>query len=127
MKHGKGIPMPKKRGREIVADRQVDDLSTVKTMINGDVIILTSLRAKWRTVETNEKWRADNFYSFEDFVKLKSKQYLGGYDKDLVDMKDPIVDKIVSEDREYEGEVIVTFSAILKTGNNARRVTQWHK
>ena len=77
-----------------------------------------------RTVETNEKWRADNFYSFVDFVKLKSKQYLGGYDKDLVDMKDPVVDKIVSEDREYEGEVVVTFSATLKTGNNARRVTQ---
>ena len=93
-------------------------------MINGDVIVFTSLRAKWRTVETNEKWRADNFYSFEDFVKLKSKQYLGGYDKDLVDMKDPVVDKIVSEDREYEGEVIVTFSAILKIGNLTRRVTQ---
>ena len=124
MKNGKGIPMPKKRGREIIADRQIDDLSTVKTKINGDVIVLTSLRAKWRTVETNEKWRADNFYSFEDFVKLKSKQYLGGYDKDLVDMKDPVVDKIVSEDREYEGEVIVTFSAILKIGNLTRRVTQ---
>ena len=124
MKHGKGIPMPKKRGREIIADRQVDDLSTVKTMINGDIIVFTSLRAKWRTVETNEKWRADNFYSFVDFVKLKSKQYLGGYDKDLVDMKDPVVDKIVSEDREYEGEVIVTFSAILKIGNLTRRVTQ---
>ena len=124
MVKAKGIPLPKKRGREITADRLIDDLSTVKTMINGDVIVFTSLRAKWRTVETNEKWRADNFYSFVDFVKLKSKQYLGGYDKDLVDMKDPIVDKIVSEDREYEGEVIVTFSAILKTGNNARRVTQ---
>ena len=124
MKNGKGIPMPKKRGREIIADRQIDDLSTVKTKINGDVIVLTSRRAKWRTVETNEKWRADNFYSFEDFVKLKSKQYLGGYDKDLVDMKDPVVDKIVSEDREYEGEVIVTFSAILKIGNLTRRVTQ---
>ena len=124
MKNGKGIPMPKKRGREIIADRQIDDLSTVKTKINGDVIVLTSRRAKWRTVETNEKWRADNFYSFVDFVKLKSKQYLGGYDKDLVDMKDPVVDKIVSEDREYEGEVIVTFSAILKIGNLTRRVTQ---
>ena len=124
MKNGNGIPMPKKRGREISADRRIDDLSTVKTMINGDVIVFTSLRTKWRTVETNEKWRADNFYSFVDFVKLKSKQYLGGYDKDLVDMKDPVVDKIVSEDREYDGEVIVTFSATLKTGNNARRVTQ---
>ena len=124
MSKDKGIPLPKKRGREIIADRQIDDLSTVKTKINGDVIVLTSLRAKWRTVETNEKWRADNFYSFEDFVKLKSKQYLGGYDKDLVDMKDPVVDKIVSEDREYEGEVIVTFSAILKIGNLTRRVTQ---
>lgn len=124
MKNAKGIPLPKKRGREITADRLIDDLSTVKTMINGDVIVFTSLRAKWRTVETNEKWRADNFYSFVDFVKLKSKQYLGGYDKDLVDMKDPVVDKIVSEDREYEGEVVVTFSATLKTGVNARRVTQ---
>tara|TARA_B100000886_G_C20061062_1_gene341732 strand:+ start:129 stop:503 length:375 start_codon:yes stop_codon:yes gene_type:complete len=124
MSKDKGIPLPKKRGREITADRLIDDLSTVKTMINGDVIVFTSLRAKWRTVETNEKWRADNFYSFVDFVKLKSKQYLGGYDKDLVDMKDPVVDKIVSEDREYEGEVVVTFSATLKTGNNARRVTQ---
>ena len=124
MSKDKGIPLPKKRGREITADRQIDDLSTVKTMINGDVIVFTSLRAKWRTVETNEKWRADTFYSFVDFVKLKSKQYLGGYDKDLVDMKDPVVDKIVSEDREYDGEVIVTFSATLKTGNNARRVTQ---
>ena len=124
MSKDKGIPLPKKRGREITADRLIDDLSTVKTMINGDVIVFTSLRAKWRTVETNEKWRADNFYFFVDFVKLKSKQYLGGYDKDLVDMKDPVVDKIVSEDREYEGEVVVTFSATLKTGNNARRVTQ---
>ena len=124
MKHGKGIPMPKKRGREIIADRQVDDLSTVKAMINGDIIVFTSLRAKWRTVQTNEKWRADNFYSFEDFVKLKSKQYLGGYDRDLVDMKDPVVDKIVSENREYDGEVIVTFSATLKIGNNAKEVTQ---
>ena len=124
MSKDKGIPLPKKRGREIIADRQVDDLSTVKTMINGDIIVFTSLRAKWRTVETNEKWRADNFYSFEDFVKLKSKQYLGGYDRDLVDMKDPVVDKIVSENREYDGEVIVTFSATLKTGNSAKEVTQ---
>ena len=124
MSKDNGIPLPKKRGREITADRLIDDLSTVKTMINGDVIVFTSLRAKWRTVETNEKWRADNFYSFVDFVKLKSKQYLGGYDRDLVDMKDPVVDKIVSEDREYEGEVVVTFSATLKTGINARRVTQ---
>ena len=124
MSKDNGIPLPKKRGREITADRLIDDLSTVKTMINGDVIVFTTLRTKWRTVETNEKWRADTFYSFVDFVKLKSKQYLGGYDKDLVDMKDPVVDKIVSEDREYDGEVIVTFSATLKTGNNARRVTQ---
>ena len=124
MSKDKGIPLPKKRGREITADRLIDDLSTVKTMINGDVIVFTTLRTKWRTVETNEKWRADTFYSFVDFVKLKSKQYLGGYDKDLVDMKDPVVDKIVSEDKEYDGEVIVTFSATLKTGNNARRVTQ---
>ena len=124
MVKAKGIPLPKKRGREIIADRQVDDLSTVKTMINGDIIVFTSLRAKWRTVETNEKWRADNFYCFVDFVKLKSNQYLGGYDKDLVDMKDPVVDKIVSDDKVYDGEVIVTFSATLKTGNNAKEVTQ---
>ena len=122
MKHGKGIPMPKKRGREITADRQVEDLSTVKTMINGDIVVLTSLRAKWRTIETNEKWRADNFYSFVDFVKLKSNQYLGGYDKDLVDMKDPVVDRIVSKDKEYDGEVIVTFSATLQKANPTKRI-----
>ena len=122
MTNGNGIPMPKKRGREIIADRQVDDLSTVKTMINGDIIVFTSLRTKWRTVETNEKWRADNFYSFEDFVKLKSKQYLGGYDKDLVDLKDPVVDKIVSKDREYNGQVIVTFSATLQKANPTKRI-----
>ena len=118
----KGIPLPKKRGREITADRQVEDLSTVKTMINGDIVVLTSLRAKWRTIETNEKWRADNFYSFVDFVKLKSNQYLGGYDKDLVDMKDPVVDRIVSKDKEYDGEVIVTFSATLQKANPTKRV-----
>ena len=122
MKHGKGIPMPKKRGREITADRQIQDLSTVKTMINGDISVLTSLRAKWRTIETNEKWRADNFYSFVDFVKLKSNQYLGGYDKDLVDMKDPVVDRIVSKDKEYDGEVIVTFSATLQKANPTKRI-----
>lgn len=122
MKHGKGIPMPKKRGREITADRQIEDLSTVKTMINGDISVLTSLRAKWRTIETNEKWRADNFYSFVDFVKLKSNQYLGGYDKDLVDMKDPVVDRIVSKDKEYDGEVIVTFSATLQKANPTKRI-----
>ena len=122
MVKAKGIPLPKKRGREITADRQVEDLSTVKTMINGDIVVLTSLRAKWRTIETNEKWRADNFYSFVDFVKLKSNQYLGGYDKDLVDMKDPVVDRIVSKDKEYDGEVIVTFSATLQKANPTKRV-----
>ena len=122
MAKAKGIPLPKKRGREITADRQVEDLSTVKTMINGDIVVLTSLRAKWRTIETNEKWRADNFYSFVDFVKLKSNQYLGGYDKDLVDMKDPVVDRIVSKDKEYDGEVIVTFSATLQKANPTKRV-----
>ena len=122
MVKAKGIPLPKKRGREIIADRQVDDLSTVKTMINGDIIVFTSLRANWRTVETNEKWRADNFYSFVDFVKLKSNQYLGGYDKDLVDMKDPVVDRIVSKDKEYDGEVIVTFSATLQKTNPIKRI-----
>ena len=122
MINGKGIPMPKKRGREITADRQIEDLSTVKTMINGDISVLTSLRAKWRTIETNEKWRADNFYSFVDFVKLKSNQYLGGYDKDLVDMKDPVVDRIVSKDKEYDGEVIVTFSATLQKANPKKRI-----
>ena len=122
MVKAKGIPLPKKRGREITADRQVEDLSTVKTMINGDISVLTSLRAKWRTIETNEKWRADNFYSFVDFVKLKSNQYLGGYDKDLVDMKDPVVDRIVSKDKEYDGEVIVTFSATLQKANPTKRI-----
>jgi len=122
MVKAKGIPLPKKRGREITADRQVEDLSTVKTMINGDIVVLTSLRAKWRTIETNEKWRADNFYSFVDFVKLKSNQYLGGYDKDLVDMKDPVVDRIVSKDKEYDGEVIVTFSATLQKANPTKRI-----
>ncbi len=122
MAKAKGIPLPKKRGREITADRQVEDLSTVKTMINGDIVVLTSLRAKWRTIETNEKWRADNFYSFVDFVKLKSNQYLGGYDKDLVDMKDPVVDRIVSKDKEYDGEVIVTFSATLQKANPTKRI-----
>ena len=122
MAKAKGIPLPKKRGREITADRQVEDLSTVKTMINGDIVVLTSLRAKWRTIETNEKWRADNFYSFVDFVKLKSNQYLGGYDKDLVDMKDPVVDRIVSKDKEYDGEVIVTFSATLQKANPKKRI-----
>ena len=39
-------------------------------------------------------------------------------------MKDPVVDKIVSDDKVYDGEVIVTFSATLKTGNNAKEVTQ---
>ena len=126
MKHGKGIPMPKKRGREITADRLIDDLSTVKTMINGDVIVL--LRSERNGEQLKPMKNGGRITSsFVDFVKLKSKQYLGGYDKDLVDMKDPVVDKIVSEDREYEGEVVVTFSATLKTGNNARRVTQWHK
>ena len=123
MKHGKGIPMPKKRGREITADRLIDDLSTVKTMINGDIIVFTSLRAKWRTVETNEKWRADNFYSFVDFVKLKSEQYLGGYDQNLVDMKDPVINKIISDSGDCDEEVIVTFSATLNTGKNARRAS----
>ena len=122
MAKAKGIPLPKKRGREITADRHVEDLSTVKTMINGDIVVLTSLRAKWRTIETNEKWRADNFYSFVDFVKLKSNQYLGGYDKDLVDMKDPVVDRIVSKDKEYDGEVIVTFSATLQKANPTKRI-----
>ena len=122
MAKAKGIPLPKKRGREITADRQIEDLSTVKTMINGDISVLTSLRAKWRTIETNEKWRADNFYSFVDFVKLKSNQYLGGYDKDLVDMKDPVVDRIVSKDKEYDGEVIVTFSATLQKANPKKRI-----
>ena len=122
MAKAKGIPLPKKRGREITADRQVEDLSTVKTMINGDIVVLTSLRAKWRTIETNEKWRADNFYSFVDFVKLKSNKYLGGYDKDLVDMKDPVVDRIVSKDKEYDGEVIVTFSATLQKANPTKRI-----
>ena len=122
MAKAKGIPLPKKRGREITADRQVEDLSTVKTMINGDIVVLTSQRVKWRTIETNEKWRADNFYSFVDFVKLKSNQYLGGYDKDLVDMKDPVVDRIVSKDKEYDGEVIVTFSATLQKANPTKRI-----
>lgn len=122
MKNGKGIPMPKQRGIEITADKYIDDLSTVKSMINGDISVLTSLRAKWRTIETNEKWRADNFYSFVDFVKLKSNQYLGGYDKDLVDMKDPVVDRIVSKDKEYDGEVIVTFSATLQKANPTKRI-----
>ena len=124
MKHGNGIPMPKKSGKEITAERYIHDHSTVKTMIDGNIIVLSSLRTNSRTVDTNEKWRAENFYSFVDFVKLKSEQYLGGYDKDLVEMKDPVVDKIVSDDKVYDGEVIVTFSATLKTGNNARRVAQ---
>ena len=122
MVKAKGIPLPKKRGREITADRQVEDLSTVKTMINGDIVVISSRRANWETIKTNEKWREDNFYDFVDFVKLKSKQYLGGYDKDLVDLKDPVVDKIVSKDREYNGQVIVTFSATLQRADPMRRI-----
>ena len=122
MKNGKGIPVPKERGIEIIADKYIDDLSTVKSMINGDIAIISSRRANWETIKTNEKWREDNFYDFVDFVKLKSKQYLEGYDKDLVDLKDPVVDKIVSKDREYNGQVIVTFSATLQKANPTKRV-----
>jgi hypothetical protein len=122
MKNGKGIPVPKERGIEIIADKYIDDLSTVKSMINGDIAIISSRRANWETIKTNEKWREDNFYDFVDFVKLKSKQYLGGYDKDLVDLKDPVVDKIVSKDREYNGQVIVTFSATLQRADPMRRI-----
>ena len=114
--------MPKERGVEIIADKYIDDLSTVKSMINGDIAIISSRRANWETIKTNEKWREDNFYDFVDFVKLKSKQYLGGYDKDLVDLKDPVVDKIVSKDREYNGQVIVTFSATLQKANPTKRI-----
>ena len=122
MKHGNGIPMPKKSGKEITAERYIHDHSTVKTMIDGNIIVLSSLRTNSRTVDTNEKWRAENFYSFVDFVKLKSNQYLGGYNKELVEMKDPVVDKIVSDDKVYDGEVIVTFSATLQKANPIKRI-----
>lgn len=123
MKHGNGIPMPKKSGKGITAERYIHDHSTVKTMIDGNIIVLSSLRANSRTVDTNEKWRAENFYSFVDFVKLKSEQYLGGYDQNLVDMKDPVINKIISDSGDCDEEVIVTFSATLNTGKNARRAS----
>ena len=55
MKNGKGIPVPKERGIEIIADKYIDDLSTVKSMINGDIAIISSRRANWETIKTNEQ------------------------------------------------------------------------
>ena len=115
MKHGNGIPMPKKRDNSYGAN--FEELSSVKNL-DGKILMMHSVVVSERTVLDNLNWRMRTFESFRKKVENVAEDYTGGIDINSIQINDPVI----LEMTEFEGElkpeepqVIVNFSAIIPT------------
>ena len=115
MKHGNGIPMPKKSDNSYGAN--FEELSSVKNL-DGKILMMHSVVVSERTVLDNLNWRMRTFESFRKKVENVAEDYTGGIDINSIQINDPVI----LEMTEFEGElkpeepqVIVNFSAIIPT------------
>ena len=77
MKHGNGIPMPKKRDNSYVAN--FEELSSVKNL-DGKILMMHSVVTSERTILDNLNWRIRTFESFRKKVENVAEDYTGGID-----------------------------------------------
>ena len=115
MKHGKGIPMPKKR--EMKNAVIFEEMSGIKNLGNK-VLLMHTMTAAENTVLENRGWRIKTFESFKRKVENTAIDYTGGYDEEIVSIHDPVFHDVVYDEGEpmpEERQVIIHFSATIPT------------
>ena len=121
MKHGNGIPMPKKRDNSYGAN--FEELSSVKNL-DGKILMMHSVVTSERTILDNLNWRIRTFESFRKKVENVAEDYTGGIDLNSIQINDPVVLELAEADGDLkpeEPQVIVNFTAIIPT-NIGRKV-----
>tara|TARA_B100000886_G_scaffold263091_1_gene187738 strand:+ start:173 stop:544 length:372 start_codon:yes stop_codon:yes gene_type:complete len=115
MKHGNGIPMPKKRDNSYGAN--FEELSSVKNL-DGKILMMHSVVTSERTILDNLNWRIRTFESFRKKVENVAEDYTGGIDLNSIQINDPVVLELAEADGDLkpeEPQVIVNFTAIIPT------------
>tara|TARA_Y200000002_G_scaffold321553_1_gene281760 strand:- start:45 stop:416 length:372 start_codon:yes stop_codon:yes gene_type:complete len=115
MKHGNGIPMPKKRDNSYGAN--FEELSSVKNL-DGKILMMHSIVTSERTILDNLNWRIRTFESFRKKVENVAEDYTGGIDLSSIQINDPVVLELAEADGDLkpeEPQVIVNFTAIIPT------------
>ena len=115
MKHGNGIPMPKKRDNSYGAN--FEELSSVKNL-DGKILMMHSVVTSERTILDNLNWRIRTFESFRKKVENVAENYTGGIDLSSIQINDPVVLELAEADGDLkpeEPQVIVNFTAIIPT------------
>ena len=115
MKHGNGIPMPKKRDNSYGAN--FEELSSVKNL-DGKILMMHSVVTSERTILDNLNWRIRTFESFRKKVENVAEDYTGGIDLNSIQINDPVVLELAEADGDLkpeEPQVIVNFTAVIPT------------
>ena len=115
MKHGNGIPMPKKRDNSYGAN--FEELSSIKNL-DGKILMMHSVVTSERTILDNLNWRIRTFESFRKKVENVAEDYTGGIDLSSIQINDPVVLELAEADGDLkpeEPQVIVNFTAIIPT------------
>ena len=115
MKHGNGIPMPKKRDNSYGAN--FEELSSVKNL-DGKILMMHSVVTSERTILDNLNWRIRTFESFRKKVENVAEDYTVGIDLSSIQINDPVVLELAEADGDLkpeEPQVIVNFTAIIPT------------
>ena len=115
MKHGNGIPMPKKRDNSYGAN--YEELSSVKNL-DGKVLMMHSVVTSEKTILDNLNWRIRTFESFRKKVENVAEDYTGGIDFDSIQINDPVIlelEEFEGDLKPEEPQVIVNFTAIIPT------------
>ena len=115
MKHGNGIPMPKKRDNSYGAN--FEELSSVKNL-DGKILMMHSIVTSERTILDNLNWRIRTYESFRKKVENVAEDYTGGIDLNSIQINDPVVLELAEADGDLkpeEPQVIVNFTAIIPT------------
>lgn len=115
MKHGNGIPMPKKRDNSYGAN--FEELSSVKNL-DGKILMMHSVVTSERTILDNLNWRIRTFESFRKKVENVAEDYTGGIDLNSIQINDPVIlelEEFEGDLKPEEPQVIVNFTAVIPT------------
>ena len=115
MKHGNGIPMPKKRDNSYGAN--YEELSSVKNL-DGKVLMMHSVVTSEKTILDNLNWRIRTFESFRKKVESVAEDYTGGIDLNSIQINDPVIlelEEFEGDLKPEEPQVIVNFTAVIPT------------
>ena len=97
MKHGKGIPMPKKR--EVDKNSFFDEIEFIK-IVGSDVLVMRQVPVTSNTVYDNANWRERSYDSFIKRVGHISEDYVGGIDWDDINICTPEILPLTEMDGE---------------------------